>query len=152
MEPQAVTGPGLDLPHGGSRPRPEQGRTRGEGGGQDNLVALRALRGPQRLVGLCPTAPGIVWLRRSAALLVASSSMIGASIEGLPIDGVGECLRVCGTSQQSAVISMVDTLGGVRLRVLRNRLTRSGPVYRVILGWCPKRGRGFWPIPPKRRA
>ena len=51
---------------------------------------------------------GFARLRRSAALLVASSSMIGASIEGSPIDGVGECLRVCETSHQSAVISMAQ--------------------------------------------
>ncbi len=75
------------------------------------LVALRALRGPERLAGLSPTPAGIARLRRSAALLVASSFMIRASIEGSPIDGVGECLRVCETSQQSAVSSMLDTPG-----------------------------------------
>ncbi len=44
------------------------------------LVALRALRGPQRLAGLSPTPAGIARLRRSAALLAASSFMIRASI------------------------------------------------------------------------
>ncbi len=54
---------------------------------------------------------GFARLRRSAALVVASSSMIRASIQGSPIDVVGECLRVCETSRKSAVISMVDTSG-----------------------------------------
>ncbi len=54
---------------------------------------------------------GIVWLRRSAVLLVASSSMIRTSIQGSFIDVVGECLRVCETSQQRAVISMLDPSG-----------------------------------------
>ena len=43
------------------------------------LIALRALRGRQRLVVLSPTLRGIARLRRSAALLVASSCMIGTS-------------------------------------------------------------------------
>ena len=51
------------------------------------LVALRALRGPERLAVLSPTLPGIARLGRSAALLAASGSMIGASIEGCPKRG-----------------------------------------------------------------
>ncbi len=51
------------------------------------VVALRALRGPERLAVLSPTLPGIARLRRSAALLVASGSMIGASLEGCPKRG-----------------------------------------------------------------
>ncbi len=52
-----------------------------------HLVALHVLRGRQRLAGLSPTLPGIARLRRSAALLAACSSMIGASIEGCPKRG-----------------------------------------------------------------
>ncbi len=43
------------------------------------LVALRALRGRQRRVGLSPAPPGIARLRRAEALLVASSSIIRTS-------------------------------------------------------------------------
>ena len=75
------------------------------------LVALRALRGRRRLVGLSPTPPGIVRLRGSAALLVASSSMICTSIQGSSIDVVAEGLRVRETSQQRAVREMLAPSG-----------------------------------------
>jgi len=51
------------------------------------LVALRVLSGRERLAGSPLPCAGIGGLRRSAALLVASSCMIRASIEGYLASG-----------------------------------------------------------------
>ncbi len=56
------------------------------------LIALRALRGRQRLAGLSPVRAGIARQRLTTALLVASSFMIGASIQGyLAYRDRGQC-------------------------------------------------------------